>query len=160
MAVAARKLDYEYYDLPATRVYSHVRPIEDAPVKTAKQRNEEHRQVLRTKHRAAQKEALRRLTMLMNIAVAASAILLILSRYNLITLEYQKVNELRDDISSIELEIKALNVQFNSVTSLVDAKAAATAAGMRYPTASQIVVVEGKTENRAEKYEVEFLEEG
>jgi len=156
MAVAARKLEeYEYFDMPATRVYSHAPQKVEARIEPKKQPIL-LKKPMDAKRRAERKESFRKALMLMNIGLAAGAILIVLSRYSLITLEYQKVNELKSDISQIELEIKALNVRFNSAVSIEAAKSAAAKAGMRYPTAGQIVMVEGEALDGAMEYEIEF----
>jgi len=156
MAVAARKLEeeYEYFEMPATRVYSH--SISAIPQSEVKKRKEERQRQIDARRRAARRESFRKAMMLMNIGIAAGAVLVMLSRYSLITLEYKKVNELKSDIAAVELEIKALNVQFNSAISLENAKNVAAEAGMRYPTAGQIVSIQGLGENRATEYDIVF----
>ena len=144
----AAKQHRNYY-APVTRVYSYgstaaeLAPSEreerfrergELPV-IEEQRREEARQKLAPQVRANPK---RRVAILAGVCLTAAALLLVLVRYAKIAAEYSTVNSLKSDIEQAELNLAALNVELQLAVSLEDAEATAKAAGMSYPTASQI----------------------
>lgn len=144
MAVAARKSEVEYAYLPATLVYSkaaaqRAREEEQAELARREQRSQRVSSV-----RVAGREAMRKLSMMLCVAVAMGAILLVLMRYSGIAEAYGAVNELRDNIEQTRRTITALNVELNSAVSLQEARDAAEEAGLGYPRSDQIITVRGR----------------
>ena len=73
----------------------------------------------------------------------AAALIGILVRYAMISAEYDAVNALRSEISQCEIDLNELNVRLSSAVNIDEAREAAERAGMDYPTAEQIVKVNG-----------------
>lgn len=143
MAVAAKKMQYEYGYAPATRVYSQTQQA--AVRKTATPEQETRTRVERStapRVKPAKKSA-KKLLALMCVGVTAAVMVVLLIRYAQIAESYSQVNELRDEIAYSEQRIATLNVELNSVISIDAARDAAISAGMGYPMADQIVRVSG-----------------
>ena len=82
---------------------------------------------------------LQKTALVASIFLMAAALLAVLSRYERIAGEYSVVNGLKSDIEQQQLQLAQLTVELEFAVSLSEAKAAAQATGMNYPTASQIV---------------------
>ncbi len=159
MAVAARKNEYVY---APSRVYSYSRaataealPREREEYKPKrgmpkigpdylpKQKSKEELELERAQR--AEKNAKNRrsagvkIMSFLAVAITAAAVIGLLMRYAVIAYEFSQVNSLQKEIEQAQYDISALNVLFNSAVSLEDAKSAAAAQGMDYPTAEQIV---------------------
>ncbi len=160
MAVAARQLENDYAYMPATRVYSKAAAVR------AKREEEEARQDMQLRAqrkawvKAAGRETLRKLSMLLTVGVAMASILFMLARYSQINHAYAEVNQLRNAIDSVKLEINGLNVQLNSAVSLQEAREAAQEAGLGYPKGEQIVTVRAYAQGapQGEASEIEVLD--
>ena len=138
MAVAARKVQNEYvYTHSSTmRVYTH-RAAQAAPQVQSE-----------PQHKAAERPAqglgiLKKLAVTCCILVAAVTMLLILMRYAMITEQYAVVNEYKQTIEENQRTLTELEVKLNSAVSLEEAREAALAAGLGYPSVSQIVTING-----------------
>ncbi|MDO5110728.1 MAG: hypothetical protein Q4E65_00320 [Clostridia bacterium] len=145
MAIAAREIQGEYAYMPATRVYSHAAVLRAVREEKARCAREAQRQARAAQNKAAREAALRRLFMIVTVAVAAASMLLVLIRYSKINNAYAEVNQLKKDIETTKLEIKSLNVELNSAVSLEEARDAATEAGLGYPKADQIITIDPYT---------------
>lgn len=157
MAVAAKKEEYIY---APSRVYSHSRaataealpqaePMEaplpqEEPIPAQRRRQPQvktrvHRGVSprqRRKQRLAPKVA-----SVVGIFVIAAILIGVIVRYSAIALAYSNVNDLKNKIAESQRNIAALDVQLNNALNLGNARSAAEAAGLSYPTAGQIVSV-------------------
>ena len=158
MAVAARKLDNERRYAPAvTRVYAQgaaapaLEPEERAQPKAPPRQKANPARATRIA-RAPQKYVTVNPGKIMITTLAtmagAALMILILVRYAIISQEYSMVNDTREQIAQSGQEIAALKVQLNAAVSMEDARAAALAAGMGYPSADQIVRIQG--DNKAQ----------
>lgn len=152
MAVAAKKLDNELRYAPATRVYAQ------GSAAPALEPQERQRPQVKPGRQVSPVQATRiarsvcprprvspgRLMFVTLAIMAGSALMIItLVRYAMITQEYTVVNETREQIEESGREIAALKVQLNAAVSLEEARAAALEAGMGYPTAEQIIRIQG-----------------
>lgn len=139
MAVAARKLDndYVYAGSPAMRVYTHRTPNVAA-------QPEHHIQAAAQPAIRPRYSLLQKLAVTCGIIMGAVAILAIMVRYSTITAQYAIVNEYKSTIEENERTLDRLEVKLNSAVSLDEAREAALAAGLGYPSASQIVQIEGE----------------
>lgn len=94
----------------------------------------------------AQKRKQRTLPKLVSIAgvvmIAAVMILLVL-RYAQIATAYSNINSIKDDIEESQRRITELEVQLDEAVSIDEARLAAARSGLNYPTADQIVTVNG-----------------
>ncbi|MEA5059692.1 Cell division protein FtsL [bioreactor metagenome] len=154
MAVAAKKSDDSVRYAPGTRIYSRGAA---APALEIEKEKQPHAAPKRQQGAAAQitrvaKDACPRpkvsagrlLLVTLGILASAALLLITLVRYAMISQEYAVVNETKTQIETYQREIAALNVQLNAAVSLEKARAAALAAGMGYPTAEQIVRLQGE----------------
>ena len=136
MAVAARKLDNDYvYARSSTmRVYTHRMPAEaDTP-----QAEAVAQPAVKPRY-----SPLQRLAVTCGILMSAIAILAIMVRYATITEQYAVVNQYKNTIEENKRTLDRLEVRLNSAVNLDEARAAALAAGLGYPAASQIVKIDG-----------------
>lgn len=154
MAVAARKLDNERrYNPAATRVYAQgaaapsLKPAErELPQTPPRGKAASPAQATRIARAASIRPRVspgRLLFVTLGVMAAAAVMILTLVRYAMISQEYAVVNETKGQIEESGREIAALKVQLNAAVSLEQARAAALAAGMGYPTAEQIVRIAG-----------------
>ncbi len=150
MAVAARKLENEYAYMPATRVYSKAAALRAQREQEKAENDRIERAQRAARAKAASKEALRKLSILLAVAVAMASILLMLIRYCNINSEYAAVNILKTNIENVKQEITGLNVQLNSAVSLQEAREAAEKAGLGYPKGNQIVTITPQEGRRAQ----------
>lgn len=138
MAVAARKVQNEYvYTHSSTmRVYTHRAASAAAqPQVEAQQKTEE---------RPAQGIGIiKKLAISCCILLAAATMLVVLMRYAMITEQYAVVNEYKQTIEENQRTLNELEVKLNSAVSLEEAREAALAAGLGYPSVSQIVTING-----------------
>ncbi len=155
MAVAAKKLDNERRYAPAaTRVYAQsaaapaLAPNPQAQPQAAPRPTIASPARATRIARAAQPRPRvspgRLLFTTLGIMAGAALMILILVRYAMISQEYALVNDTKEQIEASGREIAALKVQLNAAVSLDEARAAALAAGMGYPTADQIVRIQGE----------------
>ena len=70
--------------------------------------------------------------------IFAGMLIFILSGYERISRAYSDINTLNNDIDEVKLHISALNVSIECAVTIDDAEKAALAAGMTYPSQSQI----------------------
>lgn len=77
------------------------------------------------------------------VLCVAAALIGILVRYAQIAEQYDEVNQIKSDIAQCEIDLTELRVQLNSAVSIDEARDAAGAAGMDYPSADQIVRLRG-----------------
>lgn len=138
MAVAARKVqnDYVYTHSSTMRVYTHRTAPAQAQSQPAVQ------------EKVAEKPAyelsiLKKLAITCGVLVAAITMLLVLMRYAMITEQYAVVNEYKQTIEENQRTLTELEVKLNSAVSLEKAREAALAAGLGYPSVSQIVTING-----------------
>lgn len=146
MAVAAKKLDNELRYAPATRVYTQdsAAPALEPQVKPGRQVSPAQATRIARSARPRPKVSPGRLMFVTLAIMTGSALMIItLVRYAMITQEYAVVNETREQIEESGREIAALKVQLNAAVSLEEARAAALEAGMGYPTAEQIIRIQG-----------------
>ncbi len=144
MAVAAKKLENEFAYMPATRVYSNAAALRARREAVEAEISRKKKIDRAARAKAAGREALRKLFMVISAGVAMASILLMLIRYSNINHQYAAVNDLKSDIDTVKLEINALNVQLNSAVSLQEAREAAEGAGLGYPKGEQIITVESR----------------
>lgn len=162
MAVAARKIDSELRYAPATRVYSQgaaapaLAPEAPRPVREAQPRQAPkaapapgRARVARAVKPRPQVSAGRLLFVTLAILAGAALLIILLVRYAMISQDYAVVNGIKTDIEEIQREIDALNVELSAAVSLEDARAAALEAGMGYPTAEQIIRIQGAQKAQA-----------
>ena len=136
MEVAARKLynDYVYARSSTMRVYTHRMPAEaDTP-----QAEAVAQPAVKPRY-----SPLQRLAVTCGILMSAIAILAIMVRYATITEQYAVVNQYKNTIEENKRTLDRLEVRLNSAVNLDEAREAALAAGLGYPTASQIVKIDG-----------------
>lgn len=141
MAVAARKIDteYVYAGSPAMRVYTHRIPrTEETPV-VQQQVEEQARPAAQPVYGYG---IVQKLLTTCAILAAAAAILLVMVRYADIAAQYAVVNDYKSTIEANQRTLVELEVRLNSAVSLDEAREAALAAGLSYPTASQIVSID------------------
>lgn len=166
MAVAARKPENDYRHMPAasaTRVYVDSRVYQSsAAPKYEPEEFEEFVELAKPsakpavktrpapKTRAAEKPRasaaavfFKKAGVLATVLCIAAALIGILVRYAMISAEYDAVNALRSEISQCEIDLNELNVRLSSAVNIDEAREAAERAGMDYPTAEQIVKVNG-----------------
>ena len=72
--------------------------------------------------------------------LVAGMLLFILSGYERISRAYSDINSLNTEIEEIKLHISELNVSIECAVTIEEAEQAALAAGMTYPSQSQILV--------------------
>ena len=160
MAIAARKTDDALRYAPATRVYSQAeanpaaeppvrRPPQPSPVRPSRKPGSPATRVARQAKPSAFAGLGRLLLITMSVLTGAALLIMLLVRYAIISQEYAVVNELKDDIVQYQQEIEMLNVQLNGAVTLEEAREAALAAGMGYPTAEQIVRITGQDQAQA-----------
>lgn len=151
MAVAARK--HEEYYAPVTRVYSYSRsatavnyeavtapkPVMPRPKPVPAPAPKVQAQPVPK----ADPHLGRKVLSIASVVVVAIALLMVIMRYSMIASQYAEVNQLKEDIEASNLNIASLDVKLQCAINLDDARDAAQAAGMGYPTAEQIVKVGG-----------------
>ncbi len=150
MAVAAKKLQYEY-GVPTTRVYSHAAQSMEAAARrdaTCGTRTERS-----AAPRAHTKGTGKKLAALVCVGITVAVLAVLLLRYARITECYAAVNSLNESIEESERSIAALNVELNSVIDIDAARETALAAGLGYPTADQIVRISGVNSMESETTE-------
>lgn len=144
METAARqKVEYVEYD-QTTRVYSYSRAataetLPYAPVRENNTRTRVQQHPTPAKNQR-KRTASRALALIATLATAA-VLMALMIRYAMIAQSYTEINELTDEIELAKQDIASLNVKLNTAVSIDEARAAATDAGMGYPTAEQIVRV-------------------
>ncbi|MCE5236745.1 MAG: hypothetical protein ABFC62_08530 [Clostridiaceae bacterium] len=166
MAVAARKdeSDYRYASAAsATRVYVDSRAYRSSAAPKLEPREIEPfgeaeyppaRPAVKTRPapmpRTSSKRAsaaavfFKKAAVLLAVAFVAAALIGILMRYAQIAEEYDAVNDIREEISQCEIDLTELRVKLNGAVNIDEARSAAGEAGMDYPTADQIVRVNGE----------------
>ena len=75
--------------------------------------------------------------------IFAGMIVFVLSGYERISRAYADINTINDSIESVKLHISELNVSIECAVTIDQAEEAAIAAGMSYPTQSQILSSNG-----------------
>ena len=144
-AAAKRKEAYVEYD-PTTRVYSYSGAAvaeampQTAPVRdnTTRTRVEQHpTPVKRGKQRTG-----RRVLAIFTVLAIGVVVMTLMIRYARIANCYTEINGIKRSITLAQQDIASLNVELNSSVNIDEARAAALAAGMGYPSAEQIVDVE------------------
>lgn len=166
MAVAARKPENDYRHMPAasaTRVYVDSRVYQSSAVpKYEPEEFEEFEEfaqpsvkpALKTRpapktrasekpHASAVAVFFKKVGVLATVFCIAAALIGILVRYAMISAQYDAVNALKSEISQCEIDLNELKVRLNSAVNIEEAREAAERAGMDYPTAEQIVRVNG-----------------
>ena len=163
MAVAARKPESYRSNASATRVYVDSRVYyssaapklepeerespEEVYVPSPAQRTrpaQTTRAAARTKSKVSPAAVFfKKAAVLLSICCIAAACIAVLMRYSLIAQEYDAVNGLKSNIEQCKIDLDELKVKLSSAVSIEEARDAADAAGMRYPSAEQIVRVGG-----------------
>lgn len=157
MAATANKNKYEY---APSRVYSYSRaalaealpayePAENprqAPPNPERKTHPGQQTRIRREVAPAAKRKQRFLPKLFSVCavlITAAMLIYIIVRYAAITAEWANVNELQAQIDESQRRITQLEVQLDEATDLEAAKETALEAGLNYPTADQIVDVNG-----------------
>lgn len=156
MAVAANKNKYAY---APSRVYSYSRAAvaealpayepEYEPKQAPRPAVKAHpgaKTRVRREPSAAAKRKQRFMPKFMSVSavfIMAAMLIYIIVRYTMITAEWTDVNAMQAKIDESRRRITQLEVQLDAAADLVAAKDTALGAGLNYPTADQIVDVEG-----------------
>lgn len=156
MAVAANKNKYAY---APSRVYSYSRAAvaealpayepEYEPKQTPRPAVKAHpgaKTRVRREPSAATKRKQRFMPKFMSVSavfIMAAMLIYIIVRYTMITAEWADVNAMQAKIDESRRRITQLEVQLDAAADLVAARDTALGAGLNYPTADQIVNVEG-----------------
>lgn len=152
MAQAAKKDTYVY---APSRVYSYSRAATAEALPEAAPAP--HRGAPRPAHPAPRTRVKRepspamkrkqrfvpKLVSVIEVFAATALIIFIVVQYSLIAGEYNELNDIRSDIEASKLRIAELEVQLDSAVNVEEAREAAEKAGLDYPSAGQIVDVDG-----------------
>ncbi len=77
------------------------------------------------------------------VATIAAIMILLVLRYAQIATAYSNINSIKEDIEESRRKITELEVQLDEAVSIEEARLAAARSGLNYPTADQIVTVNG-----------------